>query len=447
MTDLTNHRATVAALLQDVHALMNNMQAAALQLQYWLNATADLPDAALLPAPVLPAPLPAAPVPVAAAPAPAKRGRKPKQRNQMQVALETIIKSLPKRSLQHSTFDQVVLLDHSRLSCHGAATNVWAFEVGSGLDKPVAVFHRDLLDALKRAGDEPTFAIEGDYLLVSGAATTRVRINEAVGEEWPREHVFPPSAAAGNMTPALIKAIEGAAEFASEDRTRFGITCVLLDTQEVVGTDGHRLEHRLACVPENLKGVRIDSISVKALAHFSNPEYVHDNEHLLLMEGTMSLRLRLGTEVYPAWRRVVPGESEDSVRTSVTFDRQQLLGFISKCKSSMTGTAVLRLPGCVPAGEWVPEAVELDEPMVDSGARTKLKAFVVRPPLKQGKDEYQSLTVGVTPDYLTQALQSSDMQYVTLHILDEFAPLLISNDCDFAEARTADYNVLMPKRI
>jgi hypothetical protein len=51
-----------------VHALMHNMQTAAAKLQHWLNATADLPVAALPPAPVLPAP-----VPVAAAPAPAKR--------------------------------------------------------------------------------------------------------------------------------------------------------------------------------------------------------------------------------------------------------------------------------------------------------------------------------------------------------------------------------------
>lgn len=443
MTNMTDPRIAVAALLQDVHALMNTMKTTAEQLQYWLNMTADAPA----PAPVAaPAPVPAAPVPVAAVPAPAKRGRKPKPRNQLQVALETIIKTLPKRSLQHSTFDQVVLLDHSRLSCHGAAHNVWSFEVGSGLDKPVAVFHRDLLEALKRAGVEPTFSIEGDYLLVSGEVTTRVRINGVVGEEWPREYVLPPSAARGTLTPALIKAIEGAAEFASDDRTRTGITCVLLDAQDVVATDGHRLEHRLAYVPDNLKGVRIDSVNVKAIAHFNSPEYLHDG-YMVLTEGYASLRFRLGADLFPDWRRVVPGPSEDMSRTSVTFDRQQLLGFVSKCKSGMIGTAVLRLPGCVTADEWVPDAVELDELMVDSGARTKLKAFVVRPTLKEDKDEYQSLTVGVTPDYLTQALQSSDMQYVTLHILDEFAPLLVSDHADFDKAREQDYNVLMPKRI
>lgn len=59
MTDLTNPRATVAALLQDVHVLMANMQTAAEQLQHWLNATAT--DRAAAPAPVLVAP--AAPAP------------------------------------------------------------------------------------------------------------------------------------------------------------------------------------------------------------------------------------------------------------------------------------------------------------------------------------------------------------------------------------------------
>jgi len=61
----------------------------------------------------------------------AKRGRKPKLRNELQSALETIIKSLPKRGSQHIVFDQVVLLEHSRISSHDLATNVWSFEVGS----------------------------------------------------------------------------------------------------------------------------------------------------------------------------------------------------------------------------------------------------------------------------------------------------------------------------
>lgn len=376
----------------------------------------------------------------------AKRGRKPKPRNQLQTALETIIKSLPKRGLQHPTFDQVVLLDHSMLTCHAAATNVWSFEVGSGLDKPVVVFHKDLLDALKRAGPEPRLSLEPEYLVVAGDATTRVRINEVLVEDWPRHPALQRSIGCVKMTEPVIKTIVEVAEFSSTDRTRENISCVFINGSDVVGTDGHRLERRvLQDFPQLPTPVKINNLCTKALSTFTNAEFSYDDTFLQFSEGAVTLTIRALHTTFPDYRNVLPKSGEKFTRTVASFDRKQLHSFLSGCKNDIRNALLLELNSELEDDSWNHDGASLKE-YIEGGSETHMTCYVRRPRLKDG-ESYKNLRVGFTPDYLTQALESSDLQFVHLHILDEFAPVIVSDKPDFDEALDGNINVLMPKRV
>jgi DNA polymerase III sliding clamp (beta) subunit (PCNA family) len=398
----------------------------------------------------------------------AKRGRKPKPRNQLQSALETIIKSLPKRGLQHPTFDQVVLLEHSRISSHGAATNVWSFEVGSGLDFPVVVYQKDLLDALKRAGPEPMFKLSQGTgsttsLCVYGEAATLVGIHEALLEDWPREFVFPPSAARGTLTAPTVKTIVDIAAFSSTDTTRDTLNCVYLDRDVAVATDGYRLELRVADVPENLRKIKINNMAIKAIASFTNPDYRHVDEHLQLSEGIATLKIRTPSSPFPDYRHVLPKSSEVDVRTTVAFDRKQLYNFVSKCSKDVSGTVVLSIARSVEPNMWVHEGAYFKETTRDGDVSdTRMSCLLDRPAPRRDKNgerlDYEDISIGFSPVYLTQALESSELTYVYINILDSFAPIIISNEGyisildlapegDLERPITSNCNVLMPKRV
>ena len=401
---------------------------------------------------------------------PAKRGRKPKPRNQLQSALETIIKSLPKRGLQHPTFDQVVLLEHSRISSHGAATNVWSFEVGSGLDFPVVVYQKDLLDALKRAGPEPVFSYPfsnshtNNSLCVSGEASTLVGTLSEVLEDWPREFVFPPSAARGTLTAPTVKTIVDIAAFSSTDTTRDTINCVYLDRDVAVATDGYRLELRVADVPENLRKIKINNLAIKAIASFTNPDYQHVDEHLQLSEGFATLKIRTPSSPFPNYRHVLPKSSEVDVRTTVAFDRKQLYNFVSKCSKDVSSTVVLSIARSVEPDMWVHEGAYFKETTRDGDVSdTRMSCLLDRPAPRRDKNgehlDYEDISIGFSPVYLTQALESSERAYVYINILDSFAPIIISNEGyisildslapegDLERPITSNCNVLMPKRV
>ena len=399
---------------------------------------------------------------------PAKRGRKPKPRNQLQTALETIIKSLPKRGCQHPMFDQVVLLEHSRISSHGAATNVWSFEVGSGLDKPVVVYQKDLLDALKRAGPEPVFSFSNGHahnsLCVSGEASTLVGTLPEVLEDWPREFVFPPSAARGTLTAPTVKTIVDIAAFSSTDTTRDTLNCVYLDRDVAVATDGYRLELRVANVPENLRKIKINNLAIKAIASFTNPDYQHVDEHLQLSEGIATLKIRTPGSPFPNYRHVLPKSSEVDVRTTVAFDRKQLLNFVSKCSKDVSSTVVLSIARSVEPDMWVHEGAYFKETTRDGDVSdTRMSCLLDRPAPRRDKNgehlDYEDISIGFSPVYLTQALESSELTYVYINILDSFAPIIISNEGyisildslapegDLETPITSNCNVLMPKRV
>lgn len=386
----------------------------------------------------------------------AKRGRKPKPRNQLQSALETIIKSLPKRGLQHPMFDQVVLLEHSRISSHGAATNVWSFEVGSGLDKPVVVYQKDLLDALKRAGPEPVFSFSNGHtnnsLCVSGEASTLVGTLSEVLEDWPREFVFPPSAARGTLTAPTVKTIVDIAAFSSTDTKRDTLNCVYLDRDVAVATDGHRLELRVADVPENLRKIKINNLTIKAIASFTNPDYQHVDEHLQLSEGIATLKIRTPGSPFPDYRHVLPKSSEVDVRTTVCVDRKQLYNFVSKCSKDVSSTVVLSIARSVKPDMWVFGGAYFKETTRDGDVSdARMSCLLNRPAPRRDKNgehlDYDDISVGFSPTYLTQALESSERVYVYINILDSFSPIVISNGGDLKTSLASNCNVLMPKRV
>lgn len=391
-----------------------------------------------------PAPVMAAPASVPTAAPAAKRGRKPKALSNPLLAAATLIqKTLPPRSMQHPTFDQFVCIGSNRIESHGAATNVWSFEAGSGLNTDVVVATKDLIDALQRAGEAPSFRIEGDYLVITGsAATTRVRVNTALLEDWAKSHAVEGARYhSGTIKTEVLRTIVAVAEFCSTDITRPGINYVLLDNDTVVGTDGMRLEMQRADIPPELTGVRLPAACMKALSWFENAEFRISATFLSLSTGGASLRVRLGTETFPSWRNVMPKTSESTERTSLTFKRDDLMRFMKACKNNAQGTALLTIPVDTDLEVWTHAAL-LKEIGTDGNVDATVEVYV-----STARRKREELRVGFTPSYLAQALAVSSLPYVTLHVLDAFAPVVVSDNAEFISAVDQGCNILMPKRI
>ena len=447
MTDLTNPRATVAALLEDVHALMHNMQTAADKLQHWLNATADLPVAALPPAPVLPAPLPA-PVQVAAVPTPAKRGRKPKEKHPVLEALTRMAKGWAGRA---ELVDTVVLVTPLGIRTLPVSKVYWYFPCNTGLPdgQRAAVSGRELLDVMKRAGAQATLTASADgmYLQVEGDVSVRLRAQGAFtpdswDEQEPHLESRPPRKvlAHGVWTKVTCDDIVLASRLCSTDITRTNLNHVLVDPAgHAVATDGHRLEVR----PITHDGERLlvpASIMPVLATCESSVFWEVSAAHIRLIDADgVSFTFPRCTDAFPAWQHVMPKTGRGDKVFAISVDREALL---LRTKVKPSG----RLP------HWHCQLIGNELQVEEHGADGATKFTIPVEVLHRPGDECLP-RFGLDFTYVRDMCEGYDSKYITLFVEDQFAPVLCSRARDYESAAAMDNygptttHIIMPVRI
>lgn len=438
-TDLTTPRATVAALLQDVHVLMANMQTAAEQLQHWLNATAT--DRAAAPAPVLVAP--AAPVP---APAPAKRGRKPKDKHPVLEALTRMAKSWTTRS---DIQDLVVLITPGSVQSLPSARVCWSYPCNTGLDRGrAAVSGRELLDVLKRAGSGATLTASDDgvFLQVEGDVAVRLRAQGTYTPEAWDEHAAslarrPPATvlSRGTWSKVTCDDIVTVSRVCGKDPTRTHLGHVLLDdtTSFAVATDGHRLEAR----PISHEGARLlmPAVAMSALATCEGAVFWEANADYIRVidaDGVAFTCLR-GTETFPDWQRVMPRADIGHKVLGFSVDREALL-LRSKVKPTTTPHWICQVIG---------SELHVEERGNDGLTKFTLPVTILNHP------EQHTGRFGLDYTYVRDLCEGYESRTISLFIEDQLSPILCSRATSYESAAALDNygptttHIIMPVRV
>lgn len=440
MTNLNDPRIAVTALLHGVRSLMADMQAQADALQHWLNATAA--DRAEVPAPVLVGP---APVP-AAAPAPARRGRKPKEKHPVLEALLRMAKGWTGRA---DVQDLVVIVEPWGIRTLPNAKIYWDYRCETSLTRGrAAVSGRELLDVMKRAGANATLTASDDglSLQVEGDVVVRLRAQGAYTPElWDEQDkflpTFPPTtvAAQGEWSAALLAEVALAARIASKDTTRGNINTVLLDPAGcAVATDGHRLEARpieytgaATLVPSYLAPVLASCTS--AVTWQANPARLRISE----AEG-VSFTVALCRDSFPAWKHVMPSRNNAAMVFAIRVERE-LLHLRSKTKPATISHWYCQLTG--------PE-LQVEE-RGNGGDETAKFSLPVQVLARPGDDCLPRFGLDYT--YVRDMCEGSDSKYITLFVLDQYAPILCSSADTYEDALDmaggAPVHIIMPVRI
>jgi hypothetical protein len=436
MTDMT---APVAALLQDLHALINKAQATADQLQYWLNAASST-AAAPVPAaaPVVAAPVVAAPV-VAA---PAKRGRKPKEKHAVLEALTRMAKGWPAKT---DLADSVVLLTPDRIRTLPNAKIYWDYPCNTGLTSGrAAMSGRELLDVMKRAGANAqlTASADSQSLQVEGDVTVRLRAQGGfTADAWDEQAASlqhrPPTKvlAHGVWSRATCEAAVAASSVCSKDATRPTLTNVLFDKAGyVVATDGHRLDVRP--IHHDGESLLVPASVMPVLATCESSVFweVSDTHIRLIDADGVAFTFPRSTEQFPNWRHVMP--RKDNTETfAISVDREALL-LRSKVK---------------PAGlpYWhchlIDNELQVEEHGVDGATKFTLPVSVLERP-----DGDRCLPrFGLNYTYVRDMCEGSDSKYITLFVEDQLAPILCSTAVTYGHAVSlnAPAHLIMPVRI
>ena len=423
-TDLTTPRATVAALLQDVHVLMANMQTAAERLQHWLNATAT--DRAV-PAPVLVAPAPAAP-----APAPVKRGRKPKDKHPVLEALTRMAKGWTARA---EAQDLTVIVTPGHIKTLPAAKICWDIPCNTGLTSSgAAVNGRELLDVMKRAGSHATLtaSADGGSLQIEGDVVVRLR---AQGQFTPEACPPRPVLAQGQWDKATCAAIITASSVCSRDLTRPNLNHVLLNKGFAVATDGHRLDVRP--IDHDGEALLVPALIMPVLATCEGSvSWEAGAEHISIVDADgVSFTVARGTEPFPAWRHAMPKAGNGSKTFALSIEREILH---QRSKVKPTG-----LP------HWhchlIDNELQVEERGVDGATKFTIPVSVLERP-----DGDRCLPrFGLNYTYVRDMCESGDSKYITLFIEDQFTPILCSTAVAYENAVSLNdpAHVIMPVRL
>jgi hypothetical protein len=437
MTDLTNPRATVAALLEDVHALMNNMQTAAAKLQHWLNATAAAPAATVV------VPVVAAPVPAPVVVAPAKRGRKPKEKHPVLEALTRMAKGWPAKT---DLADTVVLLTPTHICTLPNAKVYWDYPCNTGLTSGrAAVSGRELLDVMKRAGAHAqlTASADSQSLQVEGDVAVRLRAQGGfTADTWDEQAASlqhrPPTKvlAHGVWSRATYEAAVAASSVCSKDATRSTLTNVLFDKEGyAVATDGHRLDVRP--IHHDGESLLVPASVMPVLATCESSVFWEVNAtHIRLIDADgVAFTFPRSTEQFPNWRHVMP--SKDNTTFAISVDREALL-LRTKVK---------------PAGlpYWhchlIDNELQVEEHGVDGATKFTIPVNVLERP-----DGDRCLPrFGLNYTYVRDMCEGSNSRYITLFVEDQLAPILCTPGTAVSYEHAVSLNepvhIIMPVRI
>lgn len=218
----------------------------------------------------------------------------------------------------------------------------------------------------------------------------------------------------------------------STDATRYILNGILFEVKgqslSLVATDGRRLAV-VECIHRGAPADQEFVVPAKAVAELSRMLGDANGEvtcrvsgvHASFTAGSRVLVTRLIEGRFPNYRQVIPGEPKHRV----SLDRETLLKSVSR--------AALMVNDKAPSVKlsFSPGALEVkaSSPNVGEACETQAVDY-------QGKE----MVIALNPDFLLAPLRNVSDKEVTLELIDEESPAVLSSDCDFRY-------VLMPMRL
>lgn len=256
----------------------------------------------------------------------------------------------------------------------------------------------------------------------------------------------PYTAIDGDKLAALI----GSVAYATcQDETRFHLGGVYLETDgksaRVVATDGHRLTlAQDMCIEEDglprSKGVIIHGKGARELVKLlqtaeGKTSACVDGDRLYVRRGGWEIAIKLIDAKYPPYEQVIPKEH----KRVCTVERKPLMAALKRAKAMCTRTRGAKLT--LADGKLT---ITSDHP--DQGSSSEsLKAS------SEYADNGGGFVIGISAEYLLQAIDEIDDKHVTIEAGAELDPVLVrgtEDACNTVGVMASRYlNVTMPMRI
>ena len=338
-------------------------------------------------------------------------------------AVAALVKLLPKASKVPAW--QTVLVSPDGVRLLPSAGESFAVMAETGLPESVAVDGRLFAGALKGI-TTPALSIRGNALVVAGGGLeTSVPILRDMtepGGAW-RDWALPEPDLTGAVTwhPVVMQAIQQVARVASTDSSRATITRVLVEPENVVATDGHRMEVRYItthldkpfALPQDAIALLSSTKEPVAVAVKGGSVWLHSGPFMVQVPNERD---------FPAWRQVLP--KDDEATLIARLHRDALRDF---CKR-------------VPKAEVAVQPVIMTLSPHDTAVRLQTAGMRADDIAACYGDVKQTMHIGFNASYMLSLLEGlTDGDTLELRLVDQFTPMIVRGPHLL--------HVLMPARI
>lgn len=262
-----------------------------------------------------------------------------------------------------------------------------------------------LINKMSKRAPEILLEFEEEALAVH-CRTSRVALEARDGDEYPAQAQ---SKGGSLIDAALLKeAMEKALPASSTDETRPVLNSVMISSEALVSTDGHRL-HVASGIP-NLEGLLVPRAGVLNLIKLLDPEVQVSLElsqnQLLLSQHSWVAALRLVEGRFPDWKRVLPTDS----CVHIKVNREDFISALSLC-GIVHSDIVLSVSDTIMLLESEDEKNNAQESLVVSQEK-----------------EPMDFKIKLNGAYLSEALQVAGGDSVILRLNSSELPLVIEGE-------------------
>ena len=224
------------------------------------------------------------------------------------------------------------------------------------------------------------------------------------------------------------------------------LTAVRLDLEADVCVATATDRYRLATGSVPARGTRSETVLAPAdtvatvLHHLSGSDLaigtdsIEGSEWLTVQSGSVTARIRTVAGTYPSVATVI---STSGGPLTVTVPRAALAAAATKAAAITTAAADKRTPARVVVG---PDGITI-EPGSSAGRACTAPAVPA-----QVEHHTQTWVAGVNPAFFVDAVNSFDVDEVTLHLGDPARPMVLTAAGELNESTAAFRHVLMPVR-
>jgi len=223
-----------------------------------------------------------------------------------------------------------------------------------------------------------------------------------------------------------LAALGQVAPTVSQDESRPATACVMWNGEAMVATDGHRLHARQLGQPKT-GAVLLHRRGLSLLSAIAPTHYALEGSAATFAAGTTRVQVRRVDATFPDYTKVVPDTTGSDYRSG-TVNAAALVDAM-RMVSAVQGKGDVPILKLAAIGGAL--LLDIDSPNGDSG-HTEVEA-----------DDWPLMpTFGVHPRYLAEAIRAAGGEFVRIHWLDQFSPLVVDDP-----ANGAFVAVCMPCRL